>query len=87
MADDTGVSPEGTGFRGVTLAINIRSEKDVNEFVAKALQLGATLIKPPQKVYWGGYSSKFQDFEGHIWEIAFNPFTHVDDKGRMAHEK
>jgi len=87
MAEDAGVSPEGSGFRGVTLAINLRSEKDVDEFVAKAIQLGAKVIKPPQKVFWGGYSSKFQDFDGHLWEVAYNPFTSVDDRGRLAIEK
>jgi hypothetical protein len=87
MAEDAGVSPEGSGFRGVTLAINLRSEKDVDEYVAKAIQLGAKMIKPPQKVFWGGYSSKFQDFDGHLWEVAYNPFTLVDEKGKMAIEK
>ncbi len=83
MADDAGVSPEGTGFRGVTLAMNLRNEMEVDEFVAKATQLGAKVIKPPQKVFWGGYSSKFQDFDGHIWEVAYNPFTPVDKNGKM----
>ncbi|MHC1681044.1 MAG: VOC family protein [Methanomassiliicoccales archaeon] len=83
MADDAGVPSEGSGFRGVTLAINLRSEKEVDEFVAKAKQLGAKVIKSPQKVFWGGYSSKFQDFDGHIWEIAHNPFTPVDANGKM----
>lgn len=87
MAEDAGVSPEGWGFRGVTLAINLRSEKEVDEFVAKTQQLGAKLIKPPQKVFWGGYSSKFQDFDGHVWEVAYNPFTPVDERGKMAIEK
>ena len=55
MADDAGVSPQGSGFRGVTLAINLRSEKEVDEFVARAQRLGAKVIRPPQKVFWGGY--------------------------------
>jgi hypothetical protein len=87
MADDAGVSPQGSGFRGVTLAINLRSEKEVDEFVARAQRLGAKVIRPPQKVFWGGYSSKFQDFDGHIWEIAYNPFTPVDERGKLAIEK
>lgn len=84
MAEDATVSPEGSGFRGITLAINLRSEKEVDQFVAKAQQLGAKLVKLPQKVFWGGYSSKFQDFDGHLWEVAFNPFTPVDQNGRMG---
>ena len=83
MAEDSGVPPEGSGFRGVTLAINLRSEKEVDEFVAKAKRLGAKIIRPPEKVFWGGYSSKFHDFDGHIWEIAHNPFTPVDADGKL----
>ena len=69
------------------LAIDLRSEKEVDQFVAMARRLGATLIKPPQKVFWGGYSSKFQDFDGHIWEMAYDPFTPVDERGKMAIKK
>ncbi len=83
MAEDSGVSPEGSGFRGVTLAINLQNEKMVDEFVANAKKLGAKIIRPPEKVFWGGYSSKFQDFDGHIWEIAHNPFTPVDANGKL----
>lgn len=83
MAEDAGVPSKGSGFRGVTLAINLRSEKEVDQFVDKAKHLGAMLIKPPQKVFWGGYSSKFQDFDGHIWEIAHNPFMPADANGKM----
>ena len=83
MADDATVPSEGSGFRGTTLAINLRSEKEVDEFVKKAEHLGGKVIKTPQKVFWGGYSSYFQDFDGHHWEVAFNPFTPVDGNGKL----
>lgn len=83
MAEDSGVSPEGSGFRGVTLAINLQNEGLVDEFVANAQRLGAQIIRPPEKVFWGGYSSKFYDFDGHIWEIAYNLFTTVDTCGKL----
>ena len=38
---------------------------------------GATLVKPPQKVFWGGYSGYFADPDGHLWELAHNPFAWV----------
>jgi len=50
-------------------------------------QLGATVIKRPQKVLWGGHSSKFQDFDGHIWEIAYNRFTPIDMIGKMEFDE
>jgi predicted lactoylglutathione lyase len=83
LAEDSGVSPEGSGFRGVTLAINLQNEKEVDDLVDKAQRLGAKIIRPPEKVFWGGYSSKFHDLDGHIWEIAHNPFTPVDKNSKL----
>jgi predicted lactoylglutathione lyase len=83
LADDTTVPREGAGFRGVTMAINLRSEAEVDHFIRKAEGLGGRIVKVPQKVFWGGYSSYFQDPDGHLWEVAFNPFTPVDESGRL----
>ncbi len=84
LAEDSGVSPEGSGFRGVTLAINLQNEKEVDDLVDRAVRLGAKVLRLPEKVFWGGYSSKFQDLDGHIWEIAHNPFTPVDKNGKLS---
>jgi predicted lactoylglutathione lyase len=83
MADDAGISPKGSGFRGITLAINLKGENEVNAFIDHAQHLGAKVIKNPQKVFWGGYSSYFQDFDGHLWEVAYNPFTPVSEDGKL----
>ena len=45
---------------------------------------GATLVKQPQKVFWGGYSGYFADPDGHLWEIAHNPYARLDDDGRLV---
>jgi uncharacterized glyoxalase superfamily protein PhnB len=45
--------------------------------MAQALQAGASLVKKPQKVFWGGYSGYFKDLDGHLWEVAHNPFFWV----------
>lgn len=45
--------------------------------LARAVAAGATLIKPGQKVFWGGYASYFADPDGYLWEIAYNPFMQV----------
>lgn len=73
LAEDATVSPEGSGFRGFTLAHNVRSPEAVDLLLADAVAAGATLVKPGQKVFWGGYSGYFADPDGFLWEVAWNP--------------
>jgi catechol 2,3-dioxygenase-like lactoylglutathione lyase family enzyme len=75
LAADATVPPEGSGFRGITLAHNVGSKKEVNAVVDLAVSKGAKRIKEPQEVFWGGYSGYFADPDGHLWEVAYNPFT------------
>lgn len=74
LADDATVSAEGGGFGAFTLAHNVASEAEVDKVVDEAVAAGATLVKKPQKVFWGGYSGYFADPDGHLWEVAHNPF-------------
>lgn len=73
LAGDANVSPEGSGYRAVALAHNVHSEAEVDAIMEQALAAGATLVKQPQRVSWGGYSGYFSDPDGHLWEIAHNP--------------
>ena len=73
LAEDAQVSAEGSGFRGFTLAHNVRSTEDVDRTLLEAVAAGACLVKPGQKVFWGGYSGYFQDPDGFLWEVAWNP--------------
>ncbi|HYJ34545.1 MAG TPA: VOC family protein, partial [Rhizomicrobium sp.] len=66
--------PDGQGFGGITLAHNEPSPEQVDAAYAQAVAAGAKAIKPPSKAFWGGYSGYFADPDGHMWEIAFNPF-------------
>ncbi len=75
LAEDAGVPAEGSGFRGSTLAQNEPSKADVDRVFALALKAGAKAVKQPQDVFWGGYSGYFADPDGHLWEVAWNPFT------------
>ena len=84
LAEDAEVSADGHGFRGVTLAYNVRSATEVDATLSSAVAAGATLIKPGQQVFWGGYSGYFADPDGHLWEVAHNPFFRLDDAGRMS---
>lgn len=81
LAEDAQVADDGQGFDGVTLAHNYPSEEAVDAAMAHALASGAVLKKKPQKVFWGGYSGYFADPDGHLWEVAYNPFVKVDDHG------
>jgi uncharacterized protein len=83
LAEDATVSPEGSGFSGITISYNARSESEVNEVLKKVQRLGATIIKPAQKVYWGGYSGYFKDFDGHLFEVAHNPFWELDEQDNL----
>ena len=59
---------------GVTLAHNVKTKEEVDATVQSAVDAGAKLIKQPQEVFWGGYSGYFSDPDGHLWEVAWNPF-------------
>ncbi len=77
LAKDAGVEPQGSGFNSFALAHNLGSEADVDAQMQQALDAGATLVKSPQKVFWGGYSGYFKDPDGHLWELAYNPFLWI----------
>lgn len=77
LADDAGVSPDGRGFRSVALAHNVGSTAEVDEVMAQAEAAGAAVVKPAEKAFWGGYSGYFEDPDGHLWEVAWNPLFWV----------
>jgi Predicted lactoylglutathione lyase len=77
--EDTTVPFVNEGYSRFTLAYNALSEKEVDEVIEQAVKCGATLIKKPQTVFWGGYSSYFADPEGFLWEVAYAPFFEFDE--------
>lgn len=74
LAQDASVKESSSGFRGVTLAHNVENENQVIELLEKAKNARATIIKPAQSTEWGGFSGYFADIDGHLWEVAYNPF-------------
>lgn len=78
LAADVGIATEGSGFSGVTLAHNLRSKEEVDDLLAVAVSAGATLVKPAQDTFWGGYSGYFSDPDGYLWEIAWNPHFWIE---------
>jgi catechol 2,3-dioxygenase-like lactoylglutathione lyase family enzyme len=70
LAADARVPADGSGFRGVTLAYNARSEERVDEILGEAERAGGTIVKPAESASWGGYSGYFADPDGYLWEVA-----------------
>lgn len=78
LADDAKVSPEGSGFRAVALAHNVRTRAEVDALLAHAERAGARIVRPAQEVFWGGYTGYFADPDGHLWEVAYNPHFWIE---------
>lgn len=84
LAEDANLSPIANGFSGITLAHNAKSTEEVDEVLHKAEQSGAKILKRAQKVFWGGYSGYFADPDGHIWEVAWNPYVGFDESDALV---
>ncbi|WP_431801912.1 VOC family protein [Halobacillus andaensis] len=74
-----GHPPERSGFSGITLAYNAKSEQEVDEIMSKAESAGARIVKPAQRVFWGGYSGYFADPDGYYWEVAYGELWEFDE--------
>jgi catechol 2,3-dioxygenase-like lactoylglutathione lyase family enzyme len=84
LADDAGVPAGPGGFSGVTLALNQPGRPEVDRVLREAVSAGARLVKPAQELVWGGYGGYFADPDGHLWEVAHNPFWPLDADGRIV---
>ena len=73
LAADSGLPIDAIRPGSFTLAHNVESEAEVRDVMAQAQRAGARVIKPAQSAFWGGYAGYFQDPDGHLWEVAFNP--------------
>lgn len=83
LAEDAGVPAEGMGFRGTALAYNTRSREEVDSLFDALEAKGAHILKSPEDVFWGGYSGYFSDPDGHLWEVAWNPYLPLDEQGNV----
>ena len=80
LAQDATVAAAGEGFNSFSIAHNLASEEEVDAAMSEAIAAGAILVKTPQQVFWGGYSGYFKDPDGHLWELAYNPFEWIGPK-------
>lgn len=84
LEQDTTLRYQASPFAGVTISYNASSEEEVDAVLEEAKQLGATIVKPAQKVFWGGYSGYFKDLDGYLFEVAYNPFWPMDSEGNLV---
>ena len=73
IGHDTGLAVGPANPTEMTLGHNVASKAEVDSVMAKAIKAGAAIVKPPHDTFWGGYSGYFQDPDGHLWEIVWNP--------------
>ena len=75
LAAEMGLTVSDLGQGASTFAHNVRERADVAPLLERAEKAGARILKPAQDVFWGGHHGYFSDLDGHIWEIAHNPFS------------
>ena len=84
LAADQGRPGAELGTGAITLAQNFATEAEVDSAYAAALAAGASPLKTPEKVFWGGYSGYWADPDGHVWEVAMNPFWPLAEDGSLT---
>lgn len=83
LAKDQGRPDAKLGTGAVTLAQNFTDRAGVDAAWQAAIKAGATPLKAPEEVFWGGYSGYYADPDGHVWELAHNPFWEIGETGRI----
>jgi len=79
LAHDAGL-PEAPGSATeLSLAHNVNSPAEVDAVMEQASRAGGRVVKPAQRAFWGGYAGYFQDPDGHLWEVAWNPAIAVPE--------
>ena len=84
LAADQGRPGAALGTGAMTLAQNFETEAQVDAAYAAALEAGASALKAPEAVFWGGYSGYYADPDGHVWEVAMNPFWPLAADGSLT---
>lgn len=84
LADELGIEAADIGgFSGISMGHNVPNKEDVAPLLELAKQAGGRVIKPAQDVFWGGHHGYFADVDGHIWEVAHNPFSKLGPNGEF----
>lgn len=83
MAEDQGRRGMKLETGAMALAQNFTNKESVDVAFAAAVAAGARPLKKPEAVFWGGYSGQYADPDGHVWEVAHNPFWIINPDGRI----
>ena len=83
LATDLRITDSGAPFGGIALAHNVGSREEVHEVMEQARVAGATVTREPSETFYGGYAGVFQDLDGHVWEVAFNPGFGLEPSGSV----
>lgn len=81
LAEDIGLPVADLGTGAMTLSHNTRTPQEVDALMARAAEAGAEILRPASEVFWGGYIGYFRAPDGHIWELAHNPFSTLSAEG------
>jgi uncharacterized protein len=73
ISHDTGLAVGPASATEMTIGHNVGSKAEVDEVMAQAGSAGAVIVKPAHDTFWGGYSGYFEDPDGHLWEVVWNP--------------
>jgi uncharacterized protein len=73
IAFDTNLKQTKPSSTEFTIGHNVVSKEEVDEVMEQAKKAGATITVSPHDTFWGGYSGYFQDPDGHLWEVVWNP--------------
>lgn len=87
MAETAGMSPEGSGFRPLTLAYMVGSKKEVVDLYTSLKNKGVKIVREPEEPPIGGYYFLAADPEGNVWDIAYNLFIPLDENGNVITHK
>ncbi|HWL23264.1 MAG TPA: VOC family protein [Ureibacillus sp.] len=79
IAHDTKIHKTKSSPTEFTIGHNVESKEEVDKVMEQAKKAGATITVPPHDTFWGGYSGYFQDPDGHLWEIVWNPQWEVNE--------
>lgn len=84
LADELGIEAADIGgFSGISMGHNVPNKDDVAPLLERAKLAGGRIVKPAQDVFWGGHHGYFADVDGHIWEVAHNPFSTLGPNGEF----
>lgn len=81
------LSPGRSGFSGITLVYNARSQDEIRAIFEEVRAAGASIVKPPQDTFWGGFSGYFSDLDGYYWEVVWGPMFDFAPDGSLRFKK